>query len=90
MEFQFISCNPKILGGKACIKGTRISVELILEWIANGSTIAEICDEFDQLSREAVREAKRFCTRVSSQISLKNAFYTEGVSIFFFLILHPI
>jgi uncharacterized protein (DUF433 family) len=43
MEFQFISCNPKILGGKACIRGTRISVELILEWIANGSTIAEIC-----------------------------------------------
>jgi uncharacterized protein (DUF433 family) len=57
MEFQFITSNPKILGGKACIRGTRISVELILEWIANGSTITEICDEFDQLSREAVREA---------------------------------
>ena len=57
MEFQYISCNPKILGGKACIRGTRISVELILEWIANGSTIDEICAEFDQLSRESVREA---------------------------------
>ena len=57
MEFQYISCNPKILGGKACIRDTRISVELILEWLANGSTIAEICAEFDQLSRESVREA---------------------------------
>lgn len=57
MEFQYISCNPKILGGKACIRGTRISVELILEWLANGSTIDEICAEFDQLSRESVREA---------------------------------
>ena len=72
MEFQFISCNPKILGGKACIKGTRISVELILEWIANGSTITEICAEFDQLSREAVREAILYAGQRS-----RNEFFYE-------------
>jgi uncharacterized protein (DUF433 family) len=72
MEFQHITCNPKILGGKACIRGTRISVELILEWIANGSTIAEICDEFDQLSREAVREAILYAGQRS-----RNEFFYE-------------
>ena len=72
MEFPYITCNPKVLGGKACIRGTRISVELILEWIANGSTISEICEEFDQLSRESVREAILYAGQRS-----RNEFFYE-------------
>jgi uncharacterized protein (DUF433 family) len=33
MCFQFIYCDEKILGGKPIIKGSRISVEFIMEWI---------------------------------------------------------
>ena len=63
MEFQHIVSNLEILGGKPCIRGTRISVQLILEWIANGSTVEEICYEFPKLSPEAVREAVRFAAQ---------------------------
>ena len=57
MNWQYITSNPQILEGKPIIKNTRISVALILEWIANGSTIDDIVYEFPQLSRQAVQEA---------------------------------
>ena len=60
MNWQYITSNPQILEGKPIIKNTRISVALILEWIANGSTIDDIVYEFPQLSRQAVQEAIHF------------------------------
>jgi uncharacterized protein (DUF433 family) len=57
MVFSNITTNPKILNNQPIIKGTRISVALILEWLANGSSIQEICYEFPQLSKESVKEA---------------------------------
>lgn len=40
--FDRIVSNPAILGGKPIIRGTRISVELILEWMASGATRDDI------------------------------------------------
>jgi uncharacterized protein (DUF433 family) len=60
MVYHYIASTPGILGGKPCIKGTRISVELILETVANGSSIADIVREFPQLSTDAVQEAVRY------------------------------
>ena len=57
MVFQSITANPDILNNQPIIKGTRISVALILEWIAKGSSIQDINYEFPQLSVEAIREA---------------------------------
>ncbi|MEK7396617.1 MAG: DUF433 domain-containing protein [Candidatus Poribacteria bacterium] len=42
-----IEINPKVLGGKPVIKGTRISVELILERIASGYSFDEIIYDYD-------------------------------------------
>jgi uncharacterized protein (DUF433 family) len=41
-SYQYITSNRGILGGKPIVKGTRISVDLILEWIATGGTIEQI------------------------------------------------
>ena len=60
MVYQYVTSTPGILGGKPCIKGTRISVELILETVANGASVADIVREFPQLSTEAVQEAIRY------------------------------
>lgn len=60
MVYQYIASTPGILGGKPCIKGTRISVELILETVANGASVADIVREFPQLSTDAVQEAVRY------------------------------
>lgn len=58
--YQYIVSTPGILGGKPCIKGTRISVELILETVANGASVADIVRDFPQLPTEAVQEAIRY------------------------------
>ncbi|MCK6693106.1 MAG: DUF433 domain-containing protein [Thermoanaerobaculia bacterium] len=57
MEFKHIVSNPAILGGKPVIRGSRISVQLILEWIASAASIQDIIKKYPYLSEEGVREA---------------------------------
>jgi len=52
-----IEINPKICGGKPVIKGTRITVEFILELLANGWSYDEILENYHQLKRENILEA---------------------------------
>ena len=56
-QFQHITTNPKILGGKPIIKDTRISVEFILELLASGAAVKDIVEAYPHLSEEAVKEA---------------------------------
>jgi uncharacterized protein (DUF433 family) len=50
---QRISINPKVCFGKPCIKGHRIWVSLILDFMASGMTIEKLMQEYD-LEREDV------------------------------------
>ena len=52
-----IEFNPKILAGKAIIKGTRISVEFLLELLANGWSHETILENYPQLSQEDILAA---------------------------------
>jgi len=54
---QRISINPNVCFGKPCIRGTRIWVSLILDFLANGMSIEEILGEYPQLTEEDVRAA---------------------------------
>lgn len=71
-QFQHIVSNQGILGGKPCIRGTRISVQLILEWVAVGTTIQEILEKYPHLTYEGIQEAIFFAAA-----SLKNDIYLE-------------
>ncbi|MBS1487422.1 MAG: DUF433 domain-containing protein [Bacteroidetes bacterium] len=51
---KFISSDPKIMLGKPVIKGTRITVELILEKLAEGETIEQIIESHPHISRKAI------------------------------------
>ena len=51
--FTRIVSNPAILGGKPCIKGTRISVEMILEWVASGASRDDILRALEALNIES-------------------------------------
>jgi uncharacterized protein (DUF433 family) len=59
-QFSNIVSNPTILGGKPCIKGTRISVELIMDWLGTGGNIQTIAAKHSLLTEETVMEAIRF------------------------------
>lgn len=65
--FDRIGSHPAVLGGKPIIKGTRISVEMILEWIASGATRDEILAAYPQLNASDVEQALQYAAR-----SIKN------------------
>ncbi len=48
-EYIYITFNPEILNGKPIIKGTRISVEFIMELIASGASVDDIVKEYPHL-----------------------------------------
>ena len=56
-QFPNIISNPDILGGKPCIKGTRISVELIRNWLETGGNAQIIAAKHPLLTEETVLEA---------------------------------
>ncbi len=58
--FDRIVSEPGILGGKPIIRGTRISVEFILELVASGGSVSEIVSNYPFLSENEVREAILF------------------------------
>ena len=58
--YKHITSNPAVLGGKPCIRGTRISVEMILEWIASGGSVVQIVNQYPHLNMEAVKEAIQY------------------------------
>jgi len=53
--FDRITSDPDILGGKACMRGMRISVSLIVNLVANGMSVQEIIDEYPDLEPEDIR-----------------------------------
>lgn len=56
MDFnQFIEISPEKRFGKPCIKGTRISVYDVLNWLANGKTIREIIEDFPELKEDHIK-----------------------------------
>ena len=59
-----VECNPGIMLGKPVIKGTRITVELILEKLASGESIDQVLEAHPRLTRESVLAAIDFATPV--------------------------
>ena len=57
--FERIEIDPKKLGGKPVIKGTRIPIHLILEMLAEGMSIEDVLREYPELEEVDVREAVR-------------------------------
>ena len=60
---NMITKDPKILSGKPIIAGTRMSVEVILEFLAGGMEIKEILKEFPFLTRKQVEAAIGFAAK---------------------------
>jgi uncharacterized protein (DUF433 family) len=62
-----ISINPNICFGKPCIRGTRIWVSLILDFLGNGMSIDEILIEYPQLAKEDVLAAIAYGAEMSRE-----------------------
>ena len=62
-----ISIDPDICGGKPCIKGTRIWVALVLDFLASGMTEAELQAEYRQLNHEDILAAIAYGAEMSRE-----------------------
>nr|VFJ67138.1 MAG: Uncharacterized conserved protein, DUF433 family [Candidatus Kentron sp. DK] len=58
-----IVCDPKVMVGKPVIKGTRLSVEFVLNLLAHGATVSEILEEYEGLSEEDINASLFFAAR---------------------------
>jgi uncharacterized protein (DUF433 family) len=60
IELNRITFNPNIMGGRACIRGMRVTVSLVVRLVANGMTTDEIIEAYPYLEPEDVRQALRY------------------------------
>ncbi|MFQ6134472.1 MAG: DUF433 domain-containing protein [Nitrososphaerales archaeon] len=59
-----IEVNPKILGGKPVIRGTRIPVYLILELLSAGYDFKRIMEAYPTLKEEDIKAAVKYATKI--------------------------
>jgi len=55
-----ISIDPEIRFGRACLTGTRISVDDVLGWLGNGMSTEELLEDFPELTTEQIRACLRY------------------------------
>ncbi len=64
---DYIVVDPAICHGKACIKGTRVMVSVILDNLAAGASGADICRDYPSVTEEAIRAAIAYAAELSHE-----------------------
>ena len=64
---EYISVGPAVCRGKACIKGTRIMVSVVLDNLAAGASPEDIRKEYPSLSRQAIQAAIAYAAELSHE-----------------------
>ena len=60
-----IVLDPRVMVGKPVIKGTRLTVDYVLNLMAHGSTVAEITQEYEGVTEEDIQACFLFATKAS-------------------------
>ncbi len=66
---ELIEVDPEVCGGKPVIRGTRISVKLILELLSNGWSIKDIKEEYN-LTEEQIKAAIKYAENILEKIKV--------------------
>jgi len=66
-QFNRITFDSNVMGGRACIRGLRVTVSLILNLIANKMTAAEIVKEYPYLEEEDVKQALQYAAWLADE-----------------------
>jgi len=65
--FERITFDPQIMGGRACIRGMRIPVSVIVKQIAHGATPDEVLAEYPDLEPADIRQAMEYAAWLSQE-----------------------
>ncbi len=66
-DFDRITKNPEVMEGKACIRGMRVTVGMIVGQISAGHSVDELLADYPYLEREDVYEALRYASWLASE-----------------------
>ncbi|MDH4325943.1 MAG: DUF433 domain-containing protein [Betaproteobacteria bacterium] len=67
MTFDRITFDPRIMGGRACIRGMRVPVSVIVRQIAHGASTEEILRGYPDLQREDIQQAIEYAAWLSEE-----------------------
>lgn len=65
--FDRITFDPDILGGRACIRGMRIPVSVIVKQIAHGATVAEVMQDYPDLELPDIQQALEYAAWLTAE-----------------------
>ena len=65
--FERITFNSTIMGGRACIRGMRIPVSVIVGQIAHGASFEEILEGYPDLDREDIQQALEYAAWLTKE-----------------------
>ena len=65
--FDRITFDPQIMAGRACIRGMRITVSLVVNMVANGMTTMEILKEYPDLEAEDIQQALQYAAFLTQE-----------------------
>lgn len=65
MDLDRITHSPEVMGGKACVRGLRVTVGMIVGHIGAGRSVDQILADFPYLEREDVLQAIRYAARLT-------------------------
>ena len=65
--FDRITFDPPVMGGKACIRGLRITASLVLNLVANGMSDAEILKAYPYLEAEDIRQSLKYAAWLAEE-----------------------
>jgi uncharacterized protein (DUF433 family) len=65
--FDRITFDPRIMGGRACIRGIRIPVSVIVGQVAHGATVQEILNEYPDLEREDIEQSLEYAAWLAQE-----------------------
>ncbi len=66
-EFDRITFDPNVMGGRACIRGMRVTVSLILNLVANGQTAEQIIDDYPYLEPGDIEQSLRYAAWLAGE-----------------------
>jgi len=65
--FDRITFDPGIMGGRACIRGMRIPVSVVVGQVAHGASIDQILTDYPDLEREDIRQALSYAAWLAQE-----------------------
>ena len=65
--FDRITFDPKMMSGRACIRGMRIPVSVIVGQVAHGATVEEILEDYPDLERDDIQQALQYAAWLAQE-----------------------